>query len=75
MADTGTTTSLLDAAITLQRSASAGPKIACLEEVALHGLYQPGATFGDHRSVAEVIRDYLQMVCDEGPSSGPEPVG
>jgi hypothetical protein len=20
-------------------------------------------------------RDYLQMVCDEGPSSGPEPVG
>jgi len=52
-------------------------KIACLEEVAMR------MGFIAQSDLAKIIdrlpkneyRDYLQMVCDEGPTAGPEPVG
>jgi len=54
-----------------------GLKIACLEEIALR------MGFISQSDLAKIIdglpkneyRHYLQMVCDEGPISGPEPVG
>jgi glucose-1-phosphate thymidylyltransferase len=76
--DTGTQTSLLEAGnyiATIEHRQ--GLKIACLEEVALR------TGFINQSQLSRIIdrlpkgeyRDYLQMVCDEGPSAAPEPVG
>ena len=76
--DTGTQTSLLEAGnyiATIEHRQ--GLKIACLEEVALRmGFINQAqlSTIIDRLPKGE-YRGYLQMVCDEGPSSGPEPVG
>jgi glucose-1-phosphate thymidylyltransferase len=76
--DTGTQTSLLEAGnyiATIEHRQ--GLKIACLEEVALRMGFisqaQLSATI-DRLPKGE-YRDYLRMVCDEGPSISPEPVG
>jgi len=76
--DTGTQTSLLEAGnyiATIEHRQ--GLKVACLEEVALR------MSFITQSDLAKIIdrlpkgeyRDYLKMVCDEGPTAGPEPVG
>jgi glucose-1-phosphate thymidylyltransferase len=76
--DTGTQTSLLEAGnyiATIEHRQ--GLKIACLEEVALR------MGFITQSELAAIIdrlpkneyRDYLRLVCDEGPSAGPGPVG
>ena len=76
--DTGTTTTLLEAGnyiATIEHRQ--GLKIACLEEVALR------MGFISQADLVKIIdglpkneyRDYLHMVCDEGPSAGPEAVG
>jgi glucose-1-phosphate thymidylyltransferase len=76
--DTGTQTSLLEAGnyiATIEHRQ--GLKVACLEEVALR------MRFITQSNLAKIIdqlpsgdyRDYLKMVCDEGPAAGPEPVG
>ena len=76
--DTGTTTALLEASnyiATIEHRQ--GLKIACLEEVALRAGFiteSQLATTIDRLPKGE-YRDYLRMVCDEGPSAGPEPVG
>jgi len=76
--DTGTQTSLLEAGnyiATIEHRQ--GLKIACLEEVALRmGFISQSdlAAIIDRLSKGE-YRDYLQMVCDEGPTVAPEPVG
>jgi len=76
--DTGTQTSLLEAGnyiATIEHRQ--GLKIACLEEVALRtGFINQSqlSTIIDRLPKGE-YRDYLQMVCDEGPSVAPEPVG
>jgi glucose-1-phosphate thymidylyltransferase len=76
--DTGTQTSLLEAGnyiATIEHRQ--GLKVACLEEVALR------MGFISQSDLAAIIdrlpsgeyRDYLQVVCDEGPAAAPEPVG
>jgi glucose-1-phosphate thymidylyltransferase len=76
--DTGTQTSLLEAGnyiATIEHRQ--GLKVACLEEVAVR------MGFIAQADLTEIIdqlpkgeyRDYLRMVCDEGPNAGPEPVG
>jgi glucose-1-phosphate thymidylyltransferase len=76
--DTGTQTSLLEAGnyiATIEHRQ--GLKIACLEEVALRMAFisqSQLSTIIDRLPKGE-YRDYLRMVCDEGPSAGPEPVG
>ena len=76
--DTGTQMSLLEASnyiATIEHRQ--GLKVACLEEVALR------MKFITQSDVAKIIaqlpsgdyREYLKMVCDEGPTDGPEPVG
>ena len=76
--DTGTTTSLLEASNYISTiEHRQGLKIACLEEVALRMGFITQAQLSaiiDRLPKGE-YRDYLQMVCDEGPSAGPEPVG
>jgi glucose-1-phosphate thymidylyltransferase len=76
--DTGTQTSLLEAGNYIAAiEHRQGLKIACLEEVALR------TGFINQSQLSKIIdrlpkgeyRDYLQMVCDEGPSTAPEPVG
>jgi len=76
--DTGTQTSLLEAGnyiATIEHRQ--GLKVACLEEVALRmGFIQQSdlAAITDRLPKGE-YRDYLRMVCDEGRSAAPEPVG
>lgn len=76
--DTGTQTSLLEASnyiATIEHRQ--GLKVACLEEVALR------MRFIARKDLARTIdglpagdyRDYLKLVCDEGPGAGPQPVG
>jgi len=76
--DTGTQTSLLEAGnyiATIEHRQ--GLKVACLEEVALR------MGFISQSDLAAIIdrlpsgeyRDYLRVVCDEGPAAVPEPVG
>ena len=76
--DTGTTTTLLEASnyiATIEHRQ--GLKIACLEEVALRMGFITQAQLEAiiDRLPKNEYRDYLRMVCDEGPTSGPEPVG
>ncbi|HEY6111564.1 MAG TPA: glucose-1-phosphate thymidylyltransferase RfbA [Chthoniobacterales bacterium] len=76
--DTGTTTTLLEASnyiATIEHRQ--GLKIACLEEVALRMGFISQVDLGKiiDRLPQNEYRAYLRMVCDEGPSSGPEPVG
>ena len=76
--DTGTQTSLLEAGnyiATIEHRQ--GLKIACLEEVALRMgfISQSQLSMTMDRLPKGEYRDYLRMVCDEGPSAGPEPVG
>ncbi|MDP9187226.1 MAG: glucose-1-phosphate thymidylyltransferase RfbA [Verrucomicrobiota bacterium] len=76
--DTGTQTSLLEAGnyiATIEHRQ--GLKVACLEEVALRMKF---ITRSNLAKISDQLpsgdyRDYLRMVCDEGPTSGPEPVG
>jgi len=76
--DTGTQTSLLEAGnyiATIEHRQ--GLKIACLEEVSLRMGFISQAQLSaiiDRLPKGE-YRDYLRMVCDEGPSDSPEPVG
>jgi glucose-1-phosphate thymidylyltransferase len=76
--DTGTQTSLLEAGnyiATIEHRQ--GLKVACLEEVALRMKF---ITRDDLAATIDRLpksdyRDYLRIVCDEGPTAGPEPVG
>src|ERR1051326_436015 len=76
--DTGTTKTLLEASnyiATIEHRQ--GLKIACLEEVALRMGFISQADLSKiiDRLPQNEYRDYLRMVCDEGPSAGPEQVG
>jgi glucose-1-phosphate thymidylyltransferase len=76
--DTGTQTSLLEAGnyiATIEHRQ--GLKVACLEEVALRMgfISQTELSAIIDRLPQGEYRDYLRMVCDEGPSARPEPVG
>src|SRR6266849_2038725 len=76
--DTGTQTSLLEAGnyiATIEHRQ--GLKVACLEEVALRMgfITQSNLSKISDQLPSGDYRDYLRMVCDEGPTSGPEPVG
>jgi glucose-1-phosphate thymidylyltransferase len=76
--DTGTQISLLEAGnyiATIEHRQ--GLKVACLEEVALRMKF---ITCADLEKRLDQLpdgdyREYLKMVCDEGPTAGPEPVG
>ena len=76
--DTGTQTSLLEASnyiATIEHRQ--GLKVACLEEVALRMKFISCDELA--KSIGQLpkgdYRDYLKMVCDEGPTAGPGPVG
>jgi glucose-1-phosphate thymidylyltransferase len=76
--DTGTQTSLLEAGnyiATIEHRQ--GLKVACLEEVALRMKFISCDEL--EKSINQLpagdYRDYLKMVCDEGPTAGPDPVG
>src|SRR3984893_16335130 len=76
--DTGTQTSLLEAGnyiATIEHRQ--GLKVACLEEVAFRmsfiGQSELNAIIG--QLPKGDYRDYLQMVCEERSTAGPEPVG
>jgi glucose-1-phosphate thymidylyltransferase len=76
--DTGTQTSLLEAGnyiATIEHRQ--GLKVACLEEVALRMKFISCKDLEKtiNQLPAGDYRDYLKMVCAEGPSAGPEPVG
>jgi len=76
--DTGTQTSLLEAGnyiATIEHRQ--GLKVACLEEVALRMKFISCDDLEKamNQLPAGDYRDYLKMVCDEGPTAGPEPVG
>ena len=76
--DTGTQTSLLDAGnyiATIEHRQ--GLKIACLEEVSLRMGFISQAELSAiiDRLPRGEYRDYLRMVCDEGPGASQEPVG
>ena len=76
--DTGTQRSLLEAGnyiATIEHRQ--GLKIACLEEVALRMdfITQSQLAVTIDRLPKGEYRDYLRMVCDEGPSAAPQPVG
>src|SRR6266852_4709380 len=76
--DTGTQTSLLEAGnyiATIEHRQ--GLKIACLEEVALRMGFITQSELASmiDRLPKNEYRDYLRLVCDEGPSAGLEPVG
>jgi glucose-1-phosphate thymidylyltransferase len=76
--DTGTQTSLLEAGnyiATIEHRQ--GLKVACLEEVAFRMGFigQSELKAIVDRAPKGDYRDYLSMVCDEGPSSGAQPVG
>jgi len=76
--DTGTQTSLLEASnyiATIEHRQ--GLKVACLEEIALRMRFITQSQL--EKSIDQLpkgeYRDYLRMVSDEGPTTGPEPVG
>jgi glucose-1-phosphate thymidylyltransferase len=76
--DTGTQTSLLEAGnyiATIEHRQ--GLKVACLEEVALRMKFISRVDLEKRldQLPAGDYRDYLKMVCAEGPTAGPEPVG
>jgi glucose-1-phosphate thymidylyltransferase len=76
--DTGTTKTLLEASnyiATIEHRQ--GLKIACLEEVAFRAGFITESQLANNidRLPKGEYRDYLQMVCDEGPNAGPKPVG
>jgi glucose-1-phosphate thymidylyltransferase len=76
--DTGTQTSLLEAGnyiATIEHRQ--GLKVACLEEVALRMKFiiPSDLTKVIDRLPNGDYRDYLRMVSEEGPTTGPEPVG
>jgi glucose-1-phosphate thymidylyltransferase len=78
--DTGTQTSLLEAGnyiATIEHRQ--GLKVACLEEVALRMGFinqQKLQTIIDGLPASSDYREYLRLVCDEGPAEHhPEPVG
>ena len=76
--DTGTQTSLLEASnyiATIEHRQ--GLKVACLEEVALRMKFISQSNLGKiiDQLPSGDYRQYLKMVCDEGPIDGPEPVG
>jgi glucose-1-phosphate thymidylyltransferase len=76
--DTGTTSTLLEASnyiATIEHRQ--GLKIACLEEVALRMgfINQTQLEAIIDRLPQNEYRDYLRLVCEEGPSAAPEPVG
>jgi glucose-1-phosphate thymidylyltransferase len=76
--DTGTQISLLEAGnyiATIEHRQ--GLKVACLEEVALrmNFIAQADLTKIIDQLPKGEYRDYLRLVCDEGPNAGPEPVG
>jgi glucose-1-phosphate thymidylyltransferase len=76
--DTGTTSALLEASnyiATIEHRQ--GLKIACLEEVALRMgfITQTNLAKMIDRLPRNEYREYLRIVCDEGPSVGPESVG
>ncbi len=76
--DTGTQTSLLEAGnyiATIEHRQ--GLKVACLEEIALRMRFitQSQLEKTIDRLPKGEYRDYLRMVCEEEPTTGPKPIG